>query len=111
MEVRRDIPTATAAGTQFPRVQSFENATDCSICLDPMVPDQKTKLSCKHVYHKLCISDWLETHNTCPTCVRNINVLEKNRVRMDAQPARYQRSISNFFHSFFSCGVRHGTRF
>ena len=39
--------------------------TDCCICVDDK-PDCIT--TCKHQFHRSCISIWLNTHNTCPLC-------------------------------------------
>ena len=46
----------------------------CSICLDPFEnhhtiarPDP-----CHHPYHVICISLWLNKHNSCPLCRREV---------------------------------------
>jgi len=43
---------------------------ECAICLlpyHPFLPPVRVK-SCGHVYHRTCISTWLDTHSTCPMC-------------------------------------------
>jgi len=46
---------------------------DCSICKDPFTGSQQLRLlQCKHFFHKSCVDDWLNTHNTCPVCFVNI---------------------------------------
>ena len=41
---------------------------DCSICLEAVTSRTETKTACGHVYHKKCLSKWLETKYTCPCC-------------------------------------------
>ena len=39
----------------------------CAICLENF-EDEVGLLSCNHYYHVNCITEWLETHETCPYC-------------------------------------------
>ena len=42
---------------------------ECSICLDKISVDNNiVVLSCKHFYHKECISEWFKKSKTCPLC-------------------------------------------
>ena len=51
---------------------------DCSICMQPIRPDQVVQVEdgCKAVFHSLCLSDWLDgkplKQRTCPLCRRPI---------------------------------------
>ena len=38
----------------------------CSICLD--VVKEPKKLSCSHVFCKLCIDNWIKIKKSCPCC-------------------------------------------
>ncbi len=41
----------------------------CSICLEFIKIDERyTKLKCNHVYHRVCIHDWLIIKSNCPLC-------------------------------------------
>jgi len=40
----------------------------CSICLKTIYENNFTKTLCKHIFHKHCISTWLEKKNSCPLC-------------------------------------------
>ena len=42
----------------------------CAICLDEIDDDFKKVLPCdsRHSFHKLCVDEWLTTHNNCPIC-------------------------------------------
>lgn len=41
----------------------------CSICLDNLTSESyKIKCSCKYLYHKECITKWLDSHNHCLIC-------------------------------------------
>ncbi|KAH7536624.1 hypothetical protein FEM48_Zijuj03G0004400 [Ziziphus jujuba var. spinosa] len=48
----------------------------CGICLEDFLAegihdhDELHRLKCSHVYHKNCILEWLQKHNTCPLCRR-----------------------------------------
>ena len=47
----------------------MELKAHCSICLcDIGKKEKKTTLGCKHTYHASCITEWRETHITCPVC-------------------------------------------
>ena len=57
-------------------VQAFETgmgqeyeADSCVVCLNEFkVGEQVRTLSCKHIFHKACIDNWLRNHTTCPLC-------------------------------------------
>ncbi|NXH70620.1 PJA2 ligase, partial [Hydrobates tethys] len=41
----------------------------CTICCSEYVKDEIiTELPCHHLFHKLCVTLWLETSGTCPVC-------------------------------------------
>ncbi|EFC44897.1 hypothetical protein NAEGRDRAFT_5673, partial [Naegleria gruberi] len=41
----------------------------CAVCIcDFEECDELIRLPCGHVFHKDCVSTWLNEHNTCPTC-------------------------------------------
>lgn len=48
------------------------NYGDCSVCLQPMVlsddNDNIRRSICDHVFHKICIENWLQYNTTCPIC-------------------------------------------
>lgn len=52
------------------RSATYEEETqDCSICLETFKNrDDITDLGCHHTYHYDCISQWLNTRETCPIC-------------------------------------------
>jgi len=42
---------------------------ECIVCLDVQkLGTQSCKLPCGHLFHKPCITEWLEKHCTCPVC-------------------------------------------
>ncbi len=63
------------------QLQNLNNQTDCPICLETLSQEsneantsrQKTELICNHIFHADCIGRWLESHNTCPMCRRQVN--------------------------------------
>lgn len=47
--------------------------TSCPICLENFEEwDSVLFMSCRHVFHKNCIVNWMKDHSTCPMCVRKI---------------------------------------
>lgn len=41
----------------------------CTICLcDLKAEDYQCKLTCSHVFHSVCIQQWLLLQKTCPVC-------------------------------------------
>ena len=60
--------------------ETFANDEDeddncCPICLRDLnseKDDIRRPISCSHIYHKGCISGWLEQNETCPLCRTNV---------------------------------------
>jgi len=54
------------------KVQLFKvDTAECSICFtdtDPGDSQQYRALSCGHIFHRECIDQWFDQHNTCPLC-------------------------------------------
>jgi len=42
--------------------------SECAICLDPIVTEEKPMLPCTHVFHGRCLVRWLALTPECPTC-------------------------------------------
>lgn len=51
-------------------VNTCEESTDCcSICWNEYTDDDiVAKLSCKHFFHEMCLSTWINKSATCPYC-------------------------------------------
>eukprot|EP00919_Chromeraceae_sp_WS-2016_P012301 GHVR01028731.1.p2 GENE.GHVR01028731.1~~GHVR01028731.1.p2 ORF type:complete len:172 (-),score=51.78 GHVR01028731.1:193-708(-) len=46
-----------------------ETDVKCSVCQCDLTVRGKAKvMPCGHYFHQECIIEWLERHNTCPTC-------------------------------------------
>ncbi|KAL0483494.1 E3 ubiquitin-protein ligase [Acrasis kona] len=42
---------------------------ECPVCQDDFKQDEQlNKIECNHLFHKKCLREWLERHNTCPMC-------------------------------------------
>ena len=58
----------------------YSPGVECSICLDRMEMKDIERLRCKHIFHRKCLSSWMDVNNVCPECrskgccVRIINV-------------------------------------
>ncbi|EKX51789.1 hypothetical protein GUITHDRAFT_57272, partial [Guillardia theta CCMP2712] len=46
---------------------------ECMICLSGFRTGERIRmLPCLHTFHKLCIDEWLQTHEQCPLCMQNV---------------------------------------
>lgn len=46
-----------------------EIGQNCSICREDILEDDVlTKIGCNHLFHYLCLDEWLDHNNTCPLC-------------------------------------------
>jgi E3 ubiquitin-protein ligase RNF115/126 len=68
-------PASKKAVESLEKIQITEDNIDkykeieCCVCYDNFEIDNKlVKLECSHSFHKDCIENWLNMHNTCPVC-------------------------------------------
>ena len=55
-------------------VQRTRKENICAICVEEYKRGDKVFfLGCKHHYHTVCITPWLERHAACPTCRFDLN--------------------------------------
>lgn len=47
---------------------------ECPICRDTL-QESVVRLPCDHYFHKSCIKNWFDEHNTCPICRKNLESL------------------------------------
>ncbi|XP_071483296.1 RING finger protein 24-like [Diadema antillarum] len=56
----------------------------CAVCLEEFRAGEKVgQCPCSHNFHVVCVSKWLEAHETCPICqtrVRPEQVSERTRL-------------------------------
>jgi len=44
-------------------------AQACPICLSDLVVGEEARLlTCKHLFHRACVDEWLQVNASCPTC-------------------------------------------
>ncbi|KAH7405135.1 hypothetical protein KP509_15G057800 [Ceratopteris richardii] len=71
-------PASKAAVAALHTMQYDENASQgddacCAVCRELFEKGEEVKeMPCKHIYHSNCILPWLETHNSCPLCRREL---------------------------------------
>jgi hypothetical protein len=52
-----------------PKASSTAAPSECSICLEPKVPNEIVRsLPCLHTFHVGCIDPWLQSNAICPVC-------------------------------------------
>lgn len=67
--------TLPARRSREEKVKEGDNPGKCPICLVEIEPGCTViYLGCEHVYHKECITRWLEEKTTCPVCRKHASV-------------------------------------
>ncbi|XP_048552144.1 E3 ubiquitin-protein ligase SIRP1-like, partial [Triticum urartu] len=62
-------PAPAASIAAVPTGEVSEPASVCAICKDDLpLAVAARRLPCGHLYHSVCIVQWLEMHNSCPVC-------------------------------------------
>ena len=72
----------------------------CSICLEDLNKTNDIILSCNHLFHKKCISQWydsiyLHKIKTCPLCRHEININDKKNIITGLQFAVEMHHMTN----------------
>lgn len=63
------VETVTAESMRHLR----DDGHQCCICLEDFDAEEVvTRLPCLHVYHTVCIQNWLNTSGTCPQCKHRV---------------------------------------
>jgi E3 ubiquitin-protein ligase RNF115/126 len=62
----------------LPTIEVLQEQVDaclqCNICMEDFQLDERVRsLPCKHIYHGICITPWLQLHGTCPICRHTVN--------------------------------------
>lgn len=52
--------------------EDTKEEAECLICQEEMSKERVSQLSCGHIFHKSCISSWLQRKASCPTCRKAI---------------------------------------
>ena len=96
-ELRRSIPlfvydpSRIEPGTEGEEVRVPDLCgLDCSVCLSEFQEGEEIHIlpRCNHVFHKLCLSRWLDhEHTTCPLCRMpiGVGVRVRSRLRQDLE--------------------------
>ncbi|XWS66274.1 hypothetical protein CRYUN_Cryun05aG0185400 [Craigia yunnanensis] len=58
--------------------ETESNCTDCAICLEEFREGDSCRIisKCRHLYHQLCIDQWLVKDRHCPLCRGSVHGLE-----------------------------------
>ncbi len=75
---------------------------ECSICLEEMYYNQIVKLTCTHIYHYKCISEWKLIRDACPLCdsliiykIKMGNRIKDNMNRLLILAVHVEKTMSN----------------
>ena len=76
-----------------PTQEELDGLSDhlCIICRDENTPDTCKKLSCGHIYHIICLQNWMVRQYCCPTCLTVISSKSKNPLQ-DVEKKRYEKN-------------------
>ena len=63
---------------QYKHIQKYDDSrkeTNCAICLEDFKNTDiiKAFCTCKHIFHKKCLLNWLKDHDICPLCKHDLN--------------------------------------
>mmetsp|Transcript_96720 Transcript_96720/g.189972 ORF Transcript_96720/g.189972 Transcript_96720/m.189972 type:complete len:334 (+) Transcript_96720:69-1070(+) len=73
---------------QLPEVE----VNQCSICLEEYLPnDLVLVLPCRHMYHRMCVNEWLLAHTQCPLCKQDVLELLAERALAEGQIERLRQ--------------------
>jgi hypothetical protein len=66
-----------------PTEEELQNLSDhlCIICRDEITPETSKKLHCGHIFHIVCLQNWMIRQYCCPTCLTVISSKSKNHLR------------------------------
>lgn len=82
---------------KWSRITDSQN-NSCSICLSNFTTnDELLVLKCEHGYHEECLAPWLICKNTCPLCLRIVNVVNLKETPLQ-QPHEYPSSSQSYRH-------------
>ncbi|CAM0911437.1 unnamed protein product [Alopecurus aequalis] len=85
-------PAPAASIAALPTVEVSEPAAVCAICKDDLpLAAAARRLPCGHLYHSVCIVQWLEMHNSCPvcrSCLPSTDLEEVEPSELDQTPTR-----------------------
>jgi hypothetical protein len=42
--------------------------SECAICLDELIGRIGVSLTCRHIFHSVCLRKWLDYSQICPLC-------------------------------------------
>ncbi|CAL1279813.1 unnamed protein product [Larinioides sclopetarius] len=80
---------ASASGEGHYPGEDTSTGYECSICLDPISPQEMKSLPCVHIFHEACIDTWLdEESSSCPLCRQDPSVNDipsRNQVQINRE--------------------------
>jgi len=72
--------------------QHIDQKAQCSVCWEDFKLDESVnQLQCEHIFHKDCITPWLELHATCPVCRKPQNEAAAAHSRQAQNEANSER--------------------
>mmetsp|Transcript_10917 Transcript_10917/g.23106 ORF Transcript_10917/g.23106 Transcript_10917/m.23106 type:complete len:332 (-) Transcript_10917:729-1724(-) len=71
-EPQHDVESAPSPQSN-PQFES-DSYIACAICIDEYGQDDEVVIgeACQHMFHKQCLLDWLQRHDGCPCCRKNM---------------------------------------
>jgi len=71
-----------------------ENKETCSICLEEFPLDSPAlQLPCFHLFHKVCVYDWLKKHCCCPNCRAEIKSIDPSYDQKKAKEKKQEQAV------------------
>ncbi|KAK9015341.1 hypothetical protein V6N11_006452 [Hibiscus sabdariffa] len=88
------VPRPSTIGV-IVRYQNMEENINCVICLEEFKDGDSCRLlvNCKHLYHQLCVDQWLSKDMHCPLCRGPVHGLELAPATSSDQNQTYSPQI------------------
>ena len=65
---RQTYQTSAYSNQSSARSPGVDSGQQCSICMETIMSNDVQCLPCAHVFHRHCISRWLQQSTSCPEC-------------------------------------------
>ena len=103
VQAAKPEPAALEAAAQAPAgtLAAVSAGQQCAVCHDDFVAEAEVvQLPCRHCFHEHCILPWLEGHNTCPVCRKQLQQSSSGSARPEGSSNAVLQDLSAIMNGF-----------